>query len=224
MFMPAYTHTVDDERTVDVRVENFTLEGTLAIPRGAQGLVVFAGGSGSRHSAHNRFVAGALRAGGLATLLFDLLTPAEEAIDQRTGDYRFDIPLLALRLAGASDWLNAFPETRRLRLGYFGAGAGAAAALVDAAEHPDLASAIVAHGGRPDLAGDALGRVRTPTLLLVGAGDEVGLDLNREALARLTGNKRLEVIAHATDQFEEPGTMEAVTGHARRWFEQYLNL
>jgi putative phosphoribosyl transferase len=225
MFMPDYTRTADDERTVDVRVDNFTLEGTLALPRGAPGLVVFAHGSdSSRHSPRNRFVAAALREGGLATLLFDLLTPAEEAIDQRTGDYRYDIPRLASRLTGASEWLNVFPETRRLRLGYFGASAGAAAALVAAADRPELVSAIVARGGRPDLAAAVLSRVQAPTLLLVGGEDEVVADLNREALAQLVAPKSLELIPNATHSFEEPGALEAVADHARRWFEQYLAL
>jgi dienelactone hydrolase len=225
MFMPDYTRTADDERTVDVRVDNFTLEGTLALPRGAQGLVLFAHGSGSsRHSPRNRFVASMLREGGLATLLLDLLTPAEEAIDQRSGDYRFDVSLLAGRLTGAAEWLSVFPETRRLRLGYFGASTGAAAALLAAADRPELVSAIVSRGGRPDLAGPALGRVQAPTLLLVGAEDGVVIDLNREALKALPAGKRLDLIPNATHLFEEPGALELVAQRAREWFEQYLIL
>ncbi len=223
MFMPDYTRTADDERTVDVRVANFTLEGALAIPRGAQGLVLFAHGSGSsRHSPRNRFVAAMLRESGLATLLLDLLTPAEEAMDQRTADYLFDIELLASRLAGATDWLGQFPETRRFNLGYFGASTGAAAALLAAAERPDLVSAIVSHGGRPDLAGPALARVQAPTLLLVGAEDEAVLELNRAALAALPGEKRLDVIPNATHLIDEPGALELVAQYAREWFEKFL--
>jgi putative phosphoribosyl transferase len=223
MFMPDYTRTTDDERTVVVRVDNFTLEGSLAIPRGAAGLVLFAHGSGSsRHSPRNRFVASALREGGLATLLLDLLTPGEEAIDQRTSDYRFDIGLLANRLAGATDWVSAFPETRRLKLGYFGASTGAAAALVAAAEQPALVSAIVSRGGRPDLAGAALRRVQAPTLLLVGAEDDVVVELNQEAMAALQVEKRLTLIPNATHLFEEPGALEQVAQQAREWFEHYL--
>jgi pimeloyl-ACP methyl ester carboxylesterase len=223
MFMPEYTRTADDERTIDVRVANFTLEGTLAIPRGAQGLVLFAHGSGSsRHSPRNRFVAALLRESGLATLLIDLLTPAEEAMDQRTADYRFDIDLLASRLSDATGWLGQFPETRRLNLGYFGASTGAAAALLAAAERPDIVSAIVSRGGRPDLAGPALARVQAPTLLLVGAEDEPIIDLNRAALAALPGEKRLDLIPNATHLFEEPGALELVAQLAREWFEKYL--
>jgi pimeloyl-ACP methyl ester carboxylesterase len=223
MFMPDHTRTQDDERTVDVRVADFTLEGTLAIPRDARGLVLFAHGSGSsRHSPRNRFVAAALREGPLATLLLDLLTPAEEAADRRSAGYRFDIELLASRLAGATDWLGVFPETRRLNLGYFGASTGAAAALLAAAERPALVDAIVSRGGRPDLAGAALSAVRAPTLLLVGAEDGPVIDLNREAYRQLTGPKRLELIPNATHLFEEPGTLEVVAERARAWFEQYL--
>jgi putative phosphoribosyl transferase len=223
MFMPDYTRTADDERTVDVRVDNFTLEGALAIPRGAEGLVLFAHGSGSsRHSPRNRFVASALREGGLATLLLDLLTPGEEAIDQRTSEYRFDIGLLANRLAGATDWVSAFPETRRLKLGYFGASTGAAAALVAAAERPAVVSAIVSRGGRPDLAGAALSHVQAPTLLLVGAEDDVVVELNQDALRMLQVEKRLALIPNATHLFEEPGTLEQVAQQAREWFEHYL--
>ena len=225
MFMPENLRTADDERTVDVRVANFTLEGTLAVPRGAQGLVLFAHGSGSsRHSPRNRFVASVLREGGLATLLLDLLTPAEEAVDQRTTEYRFDIGLLASRLAGATEWLGHFPETRRLQLGYFGASTGAAAALIAAAEQPGLVSAVVSRGGRPDLAGPALARVRAPTLLLVGADDRQVISLNREAYLALPGIKRLDLIPNATHLFEEPGALELVAHRAREWFEQYLVL
>ncbi len=244
MFMPDHTRTDEEARTVDVRVANFTLEGSLAIPRGAQGLVLFAHGSGSsRHSPRNRFVAAALREGGLATLLLDLLTPAEEAADQRTTEYRFDrelltpaeealdqrnteyrfdIDLLASRLAGATEWVGQFPETRRLRLGYFGASTGAAAALLAAAAQPQLVSAIVSRGGRPDLAGPALAEVQAPTLLLVGADDTPVIALNREAYLALPGEKRLDLIPNATHLFEEPGTLELVADRAREWFEQYL--
>jgi len=224
MFMPDYTRTEAEERTVDVRVANFTVEGTLAIPRAAQGLVLFAHGSGSsRHSPRHRLVAAALREVGLATLLLDLLTPAEEAVDQRTGAYRFDVGLLASRLVGAAGWLSAFPDTRRLNLGYFGASTGAAAALVAAAEEPASVSAVVSGGGRPDLAGPALNRVLAPTLLIVGAEDDAPvIDQNREALAALPGVKQLELVPNATHLFAEPGALEAVALLAREWFERYL--
>ncbi len=221
MFMPDFTHTAVEERTLDVRVANFTLEATLALPRGAAGLVVLAGGSG-RHHHNTRFVAAALREGGLATLLLDLLTPAEEAMDQRHIEFRADIALLASRLTAASEWLGHFPDTRRLRLGYFADGATAAGALVAAAARPELVSAIAARAGRPDLAGPALARVRAPTLLLVGGADAPLIAANREALMALPGDKRLDLIPDASHDFEEPGALELMTQRAREWFEQYL--
>ncbi len=219
-----FSHQTIEERTVDVRLGNFALEGNLALPRGADGLVLFAHGSGSsRHSPRNRFVAEVLREGGLGTLLLDLLTPAEEAIDRRSLQYRFDIRLLTERLIGATDWLAVFPETRALRLGYFGASTGAAAALMAAAERAGEVSAVVSRGGRPDLAGPALARVLAPTLLIVGGEDLPVIDLNREAQRQLHGENRLDVIPGATHLFEEPGALEAVAMRAREWFEHHLS-
>jgi dienelactone hydrolase len=210
------------ERAVTVDVDGVGLDGDLTVPDSARGIVVFAHGSGSsRRSPRNRSVAGVLHEAGLATLLFDLLTPAEEEIDLRTRHLRFDIALLAERLIGATDWLSAHPGTSELALGYFGASTGAAAALVAAAERPS-AAAVVSRGGRPDLAGDALERVRAPTLLIVGRRDDVVLDLNRQAMARMTAPVELEVVPGATHLFEEPGALEAVARLARDWFEKHL--
>lgn len=214
-----------EEGTVRIDVAgSVTLEGTLGIPPEPRGVVLFAHGSGSsRHSPRNRYVAGVLRDGGLATLLLDLLSPAEEAIDTRTRHLRFDIPLLAGRLVGATDWLASYPETSRLRVGYFGASTGGGAALVAAAERPARVDAVVSRGGRPDLAGEALPRVRAPTLLIVGGADEVVIDLNERAMARMThAEVRLEIVPGATHLFEEPGALEEVARLARDWFARHL--
>ncbi|HEY3197807.1 MAG TPA: dienelactone hydrolase family protein [Nitrospirales bacterium] len=199
-----------------------SLEGDLDLPPQAKGMVLFAHGSGSsRHSPRNRYVAQVLQQAGFATLLIDLLTEAEEAIDRQTGHLRFDIALLANRLLGATDWLRDHPPTRHLHLGYFGASTGSAAALSAAAERPELVKAVVSRGGRPDLAAPALARVRAPTLLIVGAEDEPVIEMNREAMTRLT-EKKLEIIPGATHLFEEPGTLEEVARLACDWFERYL--
>jgi pimeloyl-ACP methyl ester carboxylesterase len=187
-------------------------------------VVLFAHGSGSsRHSPRNRFVARVLREAGLATLLIDLLTADEEAVDQYTAQLRFDIGLLAQRLVGATDWLLQNRETAGLPIGYFGASTGAAAALVAAAERPDAVAAIVSRGGRPDLAGPALSRVRAPTLLIVGGNDIPVIGLNEEALAQLTTEKRLVIVPGASHLFEEPGALEEVARLAADWFGRYLN-
>ena len=213
------------ERPIQISVGPARLEGVLSLPEHAQGIVLFAHGSGSsRYSPRNRFVAGALRQAGLATLLLDLLTAAEEAIDEQTGQHRFDIGLLASRLVSVTDWLDHSPETHRLTIGYFGASTGAGAALVAAAERPDVVGAVVSRGGRPDLAGEALARVHAPTLLIVGGHDRQVLTLNQEALARLPDGKQLEVVPGATHLFEEPGALEAVAQLARDWFLRYLTL
>lgn len=213
-----------EERSVDVISGEVVLPGDLIVPEGATGLVLFAHGSGSsRRSPRNRYVAQVLRDGGLATLLFDLLTPREEAIDRLTAELRFDIDLLAQRLIGATDWVTQQPETSALKVGYFGASTGAAAALIAAANRPEVAGAVVSRGGRPDLAFEALNRVRAPTLLIVGGDDPEVLDLNEQALAQLRGTKRLEVVPGATHLFEEPGTLEAVARLARDWFTHYLS-
>jgi dienelactone hydrolase len=186
-------------------------------------LVVFAHGSGSsRFSPRNRFVAGVLEEAGLATLLIDLLTPQEEAVDELTRHLRFDIRLLAERLVAASEWARQQPDTEHLPIGYFGASTGAGAALVAAAQRPDLVGAIVSRGGRPDLAGPALPLVKAPTLLIVGGRDEVVIELNQRAFDQLRCEKRLEIVQGATHLFEEPGTLEQVARLARDWFVRYL--
>ncbi|HTO75012.1 MAG TPA: alpha/beta family hydrolase [Thermoanaerobaculia bacterium] len=200
------------------------LEGSLAIPEGATGLVVFAHGSGSsRHSPRNRFVAESLRRKGLGTLLIDLLTEDEEDVDVRTRRLRFDIDLLAGRLVAAADWLSRQDATRHLRIGFFGASTGGGAALVAAAERPDLVGAVVSRGGRPDLAGAALARVSAPTLLIVGGEDDVVIDLNRAALAQLRCEARLEIVPGATHLFEEPGALGRVADLAGAWFSRHLS-
>ncbi len=215
-------HTLK-ESTVQVQAGGVTLEGELEIPAGAHGIVLFAHGSGSsRHSPRNVAVAQALRQGGLATLLIDLLTMQEEQIDRRTAHLRFDIPLLARRLVGATDWLLNDPNTTHLKIGYFGASTGAAAALLAARERPDAIAAIVSRGGRPDLAGPALPLVKAPTLLIVGGNDIPVIALNQQALAQLQVEKRLEIVPGATHLFEEPGTLERVWELAREWFLRYL--
>jgi putative phosphoribosyl transferase len=211
------------ERPVRIAVGDVLLEGDLTLPAEGRAIVVFAHGSGSsRHSPRNRLVAHMLNGAGLATLLFDLLTREEEALDQRTAGLRFDIGLLAARLAGATAWLVEEVGARRFGIGYFGASTGAAATLVAAADHPDAVSAVVSRGGRPDLAGPALRRVRAPTLLVVGGDDHPVIHLNREALEELHSEKRLVIVPGATHLFEETGTLEQVARLAREWFERYL--
>jgi fermentation-respiration switch protein FrsA (DUF1100 family) len=205
--------------THDISVPPIGLPGTLDVPRNAYALVVFAHGSGSsRLSPRNRAVASALNGRGIATLLFDLLTPAEEANRRNV----FNIPLLADRLVDAVDWLDKQPDLARLPLGLFGASTGAAAALVAAANLPHRVGAVVSRGGRPDLAGDSLDRVRAPTLLIVGGADVGVIELNEQALLRLPGRKALEIVPNASHLFPEPGALEAVVDHAARWFERYL--
>ena len=212
-----------DERQVRVAAGGVILEGGLAVPDGARGVVLFAHGSGSsRHSPRNRFVAGVLREGGLATLLVDLLTPEEEAVDVRTRQLRFDIGLLAERLVGAIDWLAQQSATRGLPVGLFGASTGGGAALVAAAARPDAVAAVVSRGGRPDLAGDALPAVRASSLLIVGGHDEAVIGLNRRAMARMQAPVTLEIVPGATHLFEEPGTLEEVARLARDWFVRHL--
>ena len=200
------------------------LDGNLHLPPSASGIVLFAHGSGSsRHSPRNRFVAQFLQETGLATLLIDLLTADEEFADRVTRQLCFDIKLLAKRLEDITDWLIQNPETQTLKIGYFGASTGAAAALLAAAEHPEGVSAIVSRGGRPDLADPALSKVRAPTLLLVGGEDGPVIKLNQKALAQLQVEKRLDIIPGATHLFEEPGALEEVASLARQWFEHYLS-
>ena len=199
------------------------LGGELNVPSGATGIVLFAHGSGSsRHSPRNQFVAGVIREAGVGTLLFDLLTPEEEAVDQRTRRLRFDISLLAERLVEASRWVLGQEETRHSRLGYFGASTGGGAALVAAAELGAEVGAVVSRGGRPDLAGPALARVVAPTLLIVGGLDEGVIELNEDAYARLRCRKELQIVPGATHLFEEPGKLEEVARLAAEWFRHYL--
>ncbi len=213
------------EREIRIPVPQGQLGATLVVPAEARGLVLFAHGSGSsRHSPRNQYVAGVLQRERIATLLLDLLTEEEEAIDAYTRHLRFDIGLLATRLVLATDWARTQAETRALEIGYFGASTGAAAALVAAAERPHVVHAVVSRGGRPDLAEAALGRVRAPTLLLVGGFDEEVLALNRQALAALACDKSLEVVPGATHLFEEPGTLEEVARSAARWFVDHLGV
>ncbi|SJZ53961.1 Dienelactone hydrolase [Enhydrobacter aerosaccus] len=203
----------------EVRIPPLKLPGTLRLPAGARVLVVFAHGSGSsRLSPRNIAVAEALAQQGMATLLFDLLTPEEESDRANV----FDIALLAKRVVDAVRWLEANDLTRTLRFGLFGASTGAAAALVAAAKLGPRVKAVVSRGGRPDLAGDALEQVMAPTLLIVGGADDVVLVLNRRALARLKGEKALEIVPGATHLFPEKGALEAVIGHAARWFRHHV--
>jgi putative phosphoribosyl transferase len=218
------TTTIKKEHLVRVLAGHVVLEGNLTMPEQAQGIVLFAHGSGSsRHSPRNRYVAQVLSDAGLATLLIDLLTAEEEAAERWTRHLRFDIGLLAGRLVGATDWLKQNSETRSLRIGYFGASTGAAAALVAAAERPEDIGAIVSRGGRPDLAGSALERVQAPTLLIVGGYDLPVIDMNQEALDQLRVPKQLTIVPGATHLFEEPGTLEEVARLASQWFGQYLH-
>ncbi|WP_163783990.1 dienelactone hydrolase family protein [Myxococcus vastator] len=215
--------TDPDLREVQVQVGDVVLGGSLGIPDGAEGLVIFAHGSGSsRFSPRNRAVARALRAQGLATLLFDLLGEEEEVEDAGTGELRFDIPFLARRLAAVTEWARRQPALTALRMGYFGSSTGAAAALVAAALYPDLIHAVVSRGGRPDLAGPALPRVQAPTLLLVGGQDVGVLELNEASLARMEGLKGIQIIPGATHLFEEPGALEQVARQAAAWFLRFL--
>ena len=217
------TTTLAHSLEVQIPIGEVTLEGTLQIPEAAQGLVVFAHGSGSsRHSRRNQYVARFLQEGRLATLLFDLLTAEEEQIDLRTRHLRFNIELLASRMIGATNWLVQQPETQLLPIGYFGASTGAAAALVAAAELPDVVRAVVSRGGRPDLALDALPDVKAATLLIVGGNDTPVIAMNQVAFERLRTVKKMVIIPGATHLFEEPGALEEVARLARDWFQTYL--
>jgi putative phosphoribosyl transferase len=216
-------HSPAESGLVRIQAGSVTLEGDLQIPDHAVGVVVFAHGSGSsRHSTRNQYVARELHAAGLATLLIDLLTPEEEAVDRHTGHLRFDISLLAERLVSATHWVSNDPSIGSLNVGYFGASTGGGAALMAAAAEPDRIGAVVSRGGRPDLAGEALPKVRAPTLLIVGGRDEVVLELNREAARSLRCEHGIEVVPGATHLFEERGALEKVAELARDWFLRYL--
>jgi pimeloyl-ACP methyl ester carboxylesterase len=214
-----------EEQLVQVPAGSVTLEGNLTLPEESRAIVLFAHGSGSsRHSPRNRYVARVLNEAKLATLLIDLLTLHEEVVDARTAQLRFDIDLLAERLVDATDWLTQFPDTKHLRIGYFGASTGAAAALAAAAVRPDAVRAIVSRGGRPDLAGAALTSVQAPTLLIVGEHDDQVVQLNRQALTQLRCEKRLVIVPGATHLFEEPGALDEVARLARDWFQRHLDV
>lgn len=207
---------------VAVPIGEAVLTGDLVVPESAAGIVLFAHGSGSgRFSPRNRLVAATLNEAGLATLLVDLLTPDEEELDRLTGEHRFDIGLLAGRVLATIDWVRQEPLSS-LSVGLFGASTGAAAALVAAAKRAEDVAAIVSRGGRPDLAGNALRRVRAPTLLIVGGADPQVLELNRRALALLQAHKELVVVPGATHVFEEPGALEEVARLAAEWFSRHL--
>jgi putative phosphoribosyl transferase len=200
-----------------------SLRASLRVPGEARGIVVFAHGSGSnRHSPRNRSVAARLVEAGFGTLLTDLFTAEEAQLDLLTRRYRFDVDMLAERLLVVTAWLTVQPSTRSLSIGYFGASTGAAAALIAAAAAPTRLKAVVSRGGRPDLAGAALARVRAPTLLIVGGADDAVLDLNRQALGGLAAIKRLEVVPGAGHLFEEPDALERVAELASAWFAQHL--
>src|SRR5574341_468075 len=218
--------TNTENRYVHILSTGVRLEGNLSVPDGAKGIVLFVHGSGSsRHSPRNQFVAQTLQEGGLATLLFDLLTPEEEQIDLRTRHLRFDIDLLARRTAGAMEWLDLQPYAKELKRGLFGSSTGAAAALIAAADLPERVQTVVSRGGRPDLAGLALPKVQAPTLLIVGGNDEVVIDLNEGALAQMQpgAEKKLVIVPGASHLFEEPGTLEYAARLARDWFQEHLS-
>jgi dienelactone hydrolase len=214
---------MSEPRPIAIPDGDDVVHGDLTVPAGAEGLVVFAHGSGSgRHSPRNRHVAAGLQRAGLATLLMDLLSDEEERVDVVTREHRFDIPLLARRLEAAMDWRARDDATRELALGLFGASTGAAAALIAAADRPDDVATVVSRGGRPDMAGDALPRVRCPTLLIVGGRDTQVIDLNERARDRMTADVRLELVPGATHLFEEEGALDRVVELARDWFAARL--
>jgi len=218
--------TKTENRYVKMLSTGVQLEGMLSIPEDPRGLVVFVHGSGSsRHSPRNQYVAQTLQEGGLATLLFDLLTAQEEEIDLQTRHLRFDIGLLARRTMGVLEWLDSQPYAQGWKRGLFGSSTGAAAALIAAAELPKEVAAVVSRGGRPDLAGRSLPNVRTPTLLIVGSGDEPVIALNEQAIAQMPAevDKELMIVPGASHLFEEPGTLEVAARLAREWFQTYLS-
>jgi putative phosphoribosyl transferase len=213
------------QQTLQIPAAGVTLTADLARPEQPHGLVLFAHGSGSgRHSPRNRAVATDLQGARLATVLVDLLTPEEERLDARDGHLRFDINLLAARLIALTDWLGQNQTTADLGVGLFGASTGAAAALIAAASRPETVQAVVSRGGRPDLAGEFLRLVRQPTLVIVGGNDPTVSQLNRQAIAKLSGPTRLEVVPGASHLFEEPGALELVARLARDWFLEHLTM
>ena len=216
--------SIDIAKPIRLDVAGVVLNGDLALPPNARTLVIFAHGSGSsRHSPRNRAVAEVLQHAGMGTLLLDLLTEHEDLADATTAAFRFNIPLLAERLAGAIDWALSGLEGSPLRVGVFGASTGAAAGLIAASQRCDSVRAVVSRGGRPDLAETSLDLVTVPTLLIVGGHDPVVIELNKEALARLNGPKELKIVPGATHLFEEPGTLDQVSTLAREWFARHLS-
>jgi putative phosphoribosyl transferase len=220
-----YTDSIGSEERLPIRIPHgdIQLDGDLTVPPRPRGLVVFAHGSGSgRHSPRNRHVAAALASAGFATLLMDLLTPAEEDVDLRTRELRFDIPRLAARLTAAIDWASGVPEVAESPVIAFGASTGAAAALIAAAERPDRVVGVVSRGGRPDLAGDALDDVRAPVLLIVGGNDPIVMGLNEDAARRLTSPVEIRIVPGATHLFEEPGALDHVIEHVLDALDRWL--
>jgi putative phosphoribosyl transferase len=210
-------------KDVQIQAGRAILSGTLHLPENATTLVLFAHGSGSsRHSPRNQFVARTLNDTGLATLLFDLLTQEEEAMDMQTRELRFNIHLLAERLIHATKWVKQQEQTRDLRIGYFGSSTGGAAALVAAVDVPEDVGAVVSRGGRPDLADEALPKVQAPTLLIVGGNDDIVIELNEQARDRMRCEVKLEIVPGATHLFEEPGALEKVAQLASDWFVSHI--
>jgi len=217
-------NTAVEEKEVTIPVGKAVINGNLTVPSGAKGIVLFAHGSGSsRFSPRNTHVAKEINEAGIATLLIDLLTEAEEEIDESTGEYRFNIDLLAQRLVHATEWVKKNPDTKSQAIGYFGASTGAAAALIAAAKLPEHVKAVVSRGGRPDLAGEHLPNVKAPTLLIVGGDDTEVLELNRQASQQMTAERKIVVVPGATHLFEEPGKLEEVARLAISWFSKYLS-
>ena len=217
--------TYDEEHSITIPCGDAELEGLLFLPKGAQGFVIFAHGSGSsRFSVRNQYVAKMLNEASLATLLFDLLTHDEDLIDKRTRQYRFDIGFLASRLLDTTKWCLKQRSLSKLIPGYFGASTGGAAALVAAAIEPTIVRGVVSRGGRPDLAGDSLSYVQAPTLLLAGGFDETVIHMNEEAMSKLNCIKKMEIIPGATHLFVEPGTLDDVANLATTWFLDFLSV
>ena len=215
---------IHNKTEMKIPVSNVVVEGTLTLPSGSKGVVLFAHGSGSsRFSPRNQYVAKEFNKAKISTLLFDLLTPEEEETDIVTAHYRFNIGLLAERLIGATQWLRNDPQTKKLAFGYFGASTGAAAALIAAAKLPTEIKSVVSRGGRPDLAGKYLRNIMAPTLLLVGGLDTEVIELNREAMEQMTAEKKLVIVPGATHLFEEAGKLEEVARLSSDWFLKYLH-
>lgn len=218
------TYQTNKEYNISIPAGAEELAGLLYIPEKAKGLVLFVHGSGSsRLSKRNQYVASVLNEGGLATLLFDLLTPEEESVDINTREFRFNIPFLAARLLDTTQWCQQEFKNQLGSIGYFGSSTGGGAALVAAAQQPDKVQAVVSRGGRPDLAQEALGKVEAPTLLIVGGHDDVVIDMNESAMKKMHCPTSLEIVPGATHLFEEPGTLETVAHKAQEWFVQHLS-